>query len=191
MGFWTHSLSDGFPDKPRGQSGRAHVGFGAKPPNQQGNTELMLNDREVGRRLPVPAVNHAAGDATVRAAGTASATICKNDKGAAAATLDLKHAAFRKERKLLHAPSMRAVPSLPATATRTVHAKCARATEPGQDHQEVIARNIHADNTVAKSFVWTKPVDTIFAKLDPLPVPSESVCSLRALRRVGPPQLLY
>ena len=94
----------------------------------------MPEGREVGRRSPLPAVNHAADGATVRATGTASATIYENDKGAAAAALDLKHAAARKERELLHAPSMWAIPGLLATATRTIHAKCARATELGQDH---------------------------------------------------------
>nr|WP_244947748.1 hypothetical protein [Azospirillum baldaniorum] len=107
-----------------------------EPPHQQGNTELMPKGGEVSRRLSVPALNHAADGATVRTTGTTSATICKNDKGTAAATLDLKHAATRKEREHLHAPPMWAIPGLLATAIQTIHANCARATEPRQDHLE-------------------------------------------------------
>ncbi|MDW7597537.1 IS630 family transposase, partial [Azospirillum brasilense] len=36
-----------------------------------------------------------------------------------------------------------------------------------------IARYIRAHNKAAKPFVWTKPADGIFAKLDRLPAPSE------------------
>lgn len=105
-----------------------------EPPDQQNNTELMPKGREVGRRSTVPAVNQAADGVTVRAMTTTSVTFCKNDKGAAAATLDLKHAAARKEREHLHAPSMWAIPGPLATVTRTFHAKCARTTQLGQDH---------------------------------------------------------
>jgi len=41
------------------------------------------------------------------------------------------------------------------------------------DLQDAIARYIRAHNKAAKPFVWTKPADTIFAKLDRLPAPSE------------------
>ena len=42
-----------------------------------------------------------------------------------------------KERERLHAPSMWTIPSLLATAIRTIHAKCARATKPRQDQTPV------------------------------------------------------
>ncbi|NUB29806.1 IS630 family transposase [Azospirillum brasilense] len=41
------------------------------------------------------------------------------------------------------------------------------------DLQDAIARYIRAHNKAAKPFVWTKPADAIFAKLDRLPAPSE------------------
>lgn len=41
------------------------------------------------------------------------------------------------------------------------------------DLQHAIARCIRADNKAAKPFVWTKPADIIFAKVDRLPVPAE------------------
>lgn len=42
-----------------------------------------------------------------------------------------------KKREGLHAPSMWAIPSLLATAIRTIHAKCARTTKPRQDQTPV------------------------------------------------------
>jgi len=41
------------------------------------------------------------------------------------------------------------------------------------DLQDAITRYIRAHNKAAKPFVWTKPADTIFTKLDRLPAPSE------------------
>lgn len=41
------------------------------------------------------------------------------------------------------------------------------------DLQDAIARYIRAYNKAAKPFVWTKPADTIFVKLNRLPAPSE------------------
>jgi len=41
------------------------------------------------------------------------------------------------------------------------------------DLQDAITRYIRAHNKAAKPFVWTKPAETIFAKLDRLPAPSE------------------
>ena len=41
------------------------------------------------------------------------------------------------------------------------------------DLQDAIRRYIHEHNRSAKPFLWTKPADTILAKLTRLPVPSE------------------
>ena len=41
------------------------------------------------------------------------------------------------------------------------------------DLQDAIARYIRAHNKAAKPFVWAKPAETIFAKLDRLPAPSD------------------